>query len=285
MSITQDGNSLVWDGTVTITNATDITSGVCTLMLTPAGGVGNLPVMAAGPSGPPPIFDNVNVTTLVAGSQASGSLSLNAAGGPGVASHYNLNLSIPRGEAGAGMVGINDANDLDGTPGATTDQFAMIWQNSTSKWQMKAQLCGDTFQAISFTAAAGSTSPQTLASITVPAQKFNWRPSVSGMAVATGTANTHVDLRCLLNNSSSGQLVGKGKGVTGSGHGSVPAYPITLIPAFDGALSQGYGVVQAGAAATFYFQAVQTAFTSDSWSVPVTDMYFQVKVDPIPGTS
>lgn len=212
MSITQDGNSLIWDGTVTLTNATDITSGVATLMLTPRGGVGVLPALAAGPPGPPPVFDNVNVTTLTPGSQATGSVSLNVAGGPGVSSHYNLNLSIPQGEAGeVGMEGISDANDLDGTPGAATDQFIPAWNNATAKWKMKPQLCGDVFQAISFTAAAGSTSPQTLATVTVPAQPFDWTPAVSGMAVPTGTANTHVDLRVLMNNASTGQLVGRAR--------------------------------------------------------------------------
>lgn len=286
MSITQDGNSFVWDGTVSITNATDISSGVCTLMLTPKGGVGKLPVLAKGDPGPPPVFDNVNVTTLAAGSQGSGSVSLVSAGGAGIASHYNLNLSLPQGAKGeSDSSTISTATDLKTSPSSSTDDYAIVWDNDDSKFDLKPQLCGAVYNAISFTAASGSTSPQILASVTVPAQKFDWTPTVSGQAIPLGTANTHIDLQCLLNNASSGQQVGYGSGVTGSGSGSWPAFPVRLGPAFNGALSQGYGKVAAGAAATFYFQAVQTAYTSDSWSVPVAGMYFQVKVDPIPGSN
>ena len=103
MAITQNGNTITWTGNVTLTNATDITTGVATLVLTPAGGVGNLPFFAAGTPGLPPVFDALNVSTLPPGSSATGSLTTISSGGAGVPSHYTLNLGIPAGVAGASL--------------------------------------------------------------------------------------------------------------------------------------------------------------------------------------
>jgi hypothetical protein len=288
LTITQNGNSFTWTGTVTVTNATDITSGVATLMLTPNGGVGILPFLAAGPSGPPPVFDSVNVTTLAAGASATGSLTLVSSGGAGISNHYQLNLGIPQGIAGSTPPNtISGATDLEGgPPGSSTDQFQITWQNGDSKWKIKSQLCPGVYQATSFTAASGNTSPQTLATLSVPAQKFNWIPRVGGVCVPIGTINTHLDVRCLINNATSGQQVGYGYGITGAGGSGIPVQPVTIDWAFGGSIAGGYGVIAAGAAATFYFQVVQTAFTIDSFSVPTTpQMYFTVEVLPIIGTN
>jgi hypothetical protein len=205
-------------------------------------------------------------------------------GGPGVASHYTLSFQVNQGPPGTPgsttLAGATDAN-ISGP----TDRQTLVYYASDSKWHNTGQLCGDTFQATVFTAASGNASPQTLATVTVPAQPFNWRPRVTGWAIPSGTANTHVDLRVLMNNATSGQQVGYGWGISGAGSGSIPAYPIPCQQAFGGAISGGYGLVNAGSSATFYFQAVQTATTTDSFSVPTTGMYFTVKVDPVPGTN
>jgi hypothetical protein len=255
-------------------------------MLTPNGGVGQLPFLAAGPSGLPPILDSVNTSTLAPGASATGSLTTVSTGGAGIASHYILNLGIPAGAAGtAGTNTITGATDLEGgPPGSTTDQFTITWQNADSKWKIKSQLCVGVYQATAFTAASGNTSPQTLSTLNIPAQKFNWIPRVSGVAVPIGTPNTHLDLRCLINSATAGQQVGYGYGVTGSTGAS--AVPVTIDWAFGGAVSGGYGVIAAGAASTFFFQVVQTAFTLDSFSVPTTpQMYFTVEVLPVIGTN
>lgn len=285
MTITQNGNSFTWTGTVTVTNATNLTTGVATLVLTPAGGVGQLPFMAQGNPGLPPALTLGAVTTLTVGSSATATLSQTSAGGPGVASAYSLALGIPVGATGtSGTFEMADATDLESTFGSGQDQFIIKWQNADSAFKAAAQAVGDTYQATSFTAASGNSSFYTLATVTVAAQPFNWRPCVRGQAIPSGTANTHVDLRCLMNNATSGDQVGWGQGLTGAGT-TWPALPLTLGQAFGGAISGGYGVVSAGSAATFYFQAAQSASTTDAYAVPTSGCYFTVKVDPIPGTN
>ena len=129
MAITQNGNSFTWTGTVTVTNATDLTTGVATLVLTPSGGVGQLPVLAQGTPGLPPVLDSVSVTTLPAGSSASGSWVTNSSGGAGQSSHYTLNLNIPQGPAGQSLNSIQILT-INGSP--TGGSFTMSWGSTTT---------------------------------------------------------------------------------------------------------------------------------------------------------
>lgn len=129
MSITQDGNSFTWDGTVTVTNATDLTTGVATLVLTPSGGVGQLPVLAQGAPGLPPVIDSVVTTTLAAGSQATGSLTTVSSGGAGIASHYILNIGIPAGASGYSL-NATQTITLVGSP--TGGTFTLTYNGQTT---------------------------------------------------------------------------------------------------------------------------------------------------------
>jgi hypothetical protein len=282
LTITQNGNTLTWTGQVTLTNATNITTGVATLMLTPNGGVGNLPVLASGPSGPPPVIDSVSVTQIAYSASPSAPVwTLVSSGGPGVASHYTLSFEVNEGSPGsAGSYELQNATDLTAGTAAVGSVLAV---NSLSPitFGYVAQPAGNAYQSVSFTAASGNSSPQTLATLTVPAQPFNWLPDCVGWAIPSGTANTHVDLRVLLNNPTSGQQVAYGYGITGAGT-TWPALPVPLLPAFGGAITGGYGQVNAGSAASFYFQCLQTASTTDSFSVPTTSMYFKVNVIQVP---
>ena len=107
MALTIDGNSLVFTGTLTVTNFTNPANGVCTLVLTPDGGVGTLPALLAGTPGLPPTLAVGTVTTLSPGADATFDLVETSVGGAGTASAYTINVGLPQGQAG------NDAVDED----------------------------------------------------------------------------------------------------------------------------------------------------------------------------
>lgn len=285
MSITVDGNSFSWDGTVTLTNSTDLSTGVAHLLLTPSGGVGSLPVLAQGDPGLPPVIDSVTVTQIEAGVTPSPpKWTLVSPGGAGVASHYTLEIEINRGATGpATSFTIAGATDL--ITGSPSDQQIIKWSATDGAFRYAAQLCGDTYSTQAFTSYSGNSTAATLATITVPAQQFNWRPRVAGSAIATGTVNTHVDLVCRMDNATAGDQVGYGYGITGAGSAGIPDYPIQMNQAFGNAITGSYGVVAAGNSATFYMLAIQTAPTTDAWTVSNATCYFSVKVEPIPGTN
>jgi len=270
-------NGITWTGEVLFTDSSDVgTTGVATLTLTPSVGVSNLPALVAGNPGPPPTLRNVTVNQVSYGTTPPASTwTLVTAGSAGVASVYDLTLYVNSGQAGtSGTFTIAGATDFSGTP---TNAYTLVYNSSTSKWAVSAQMVGNLFVPSSYTSAStsGTNSQSTLASLTVPSQPFDWYPVVHGQAVATGTVNTHVDLVCRINNSTTGNQVGYGRGVTGA----TPP-PTTLIPAFGSALSGGYGLVSAGSAATVYFIATQTATTSDAWAVSNSTCAFTVQVQP-----
>lgn len=388
MSITQNGNSFTWDGTVTLTNATDLNTGVATLILTPTGGVGQLPVLAQGAPGLPPVFDGVTVATLAAGSPATANFTTNTNGGAGIASHYTLALGIPAGASGyslnatqtvtllgsptggtftltyngqttaaiaynaipsvvqsaitalstvgtggavvtgngpyivafastlgaistmrstssltggttpsvsvQGNYTLSGAADLDVATVTLQDQYMIKYDNTSGKFRYAAQPVGPTQQLTSLASYTGNSSLQSLGSITIPAQKFNWVPNPKGLCIPTGTANTHVDMIAVIAGTwpsgpgstlSTGWQVGYGYGITGAGSGSIPAYPVALQQAFGGTLASGYGVVPAGYTSTLYFASKQTATTTDAYTAPATGAYFSVHIEPVPGTN
>src|SRR6185437_6213123 len=98
MALTIDGNSLVFEGTLTVTNFTNPANGVCTLTLTPSGGGGTLPALLAGTPGLPPTLTVGTVTTLSAGASATFALTETSSGGAGTASAYTIDVGIPQGQ-------------------------------------------------------------------------------------------------------------------------------------------------------------------------------------------
>lgn len=288
MTITQNGNSFTWTGTVTVTNGTDLSTGVAVLVLTPQGGVGNLPVLADGPPGLPPVLRNVTVNQIPYGQTIPApSWTQVSPGGPGVASVYDLTMSVQAGQQGpTGTMTIGSATDLTGTATVGYTPIVSSLNGTTPTFKYAGQLCGDSVNATTFTAASGNAPNQVLATVNIAAQPFDWRPNVSGQAIPSGTANTHVDLICRLNNQTSGDQVGYGSGITGAGSGTIPAYPVSLNRGFGGAIGTGsYGRVSKGNSATLYFMTNQTAATVDAYTCPTAGAYFTVKVDPIPGTN
>lgn len=270
-------SGIVWTGQVNFTDSSDVaTTGVATLTLTPDVGVSNLPALVSGDPGLPPTLRDVTVNQVPYGSAAPASTwSLVTAGSPGVASVYDLTLYVNSGQQGpAGTVAISSATDLSGTP---TDKYTLVYNSALAKWKVSPMLAGDIYEPSTISSYSGNAASAILATLTVPAQPFDWRPEVSGYAIAGGTVNTRVELNCRLNNSTSGDQVGYAPGVTGA----APP-PMTLVRTTGPGGSNVFGKVSAGSAATIYFIAKQTAATTDAWNVNSSNCRFSVKVNAIP---
>src|SRR6185312_17245739 len=98
MSISIDGTSLVWDGEVHITNFTDPDTGVVTLTLTPAGGIGSLPALVDGTPGVPSPPRNVTVNEVAAGTTLPAPVvTIVDPGGAGTAAIWDLTFSVHAG--------------------------------------------------------------------------------------------------------------------------------------------------------------------------------------------
>lgn len=276
-----DGNSLVFDGTVTLVNGANEDSGTAYLILTPSGGVGTLPALATGDPGKPPVFDSITMEEVDPGDSlptTNPEVTLVSPGGSGEASHYSLKFYIHKGEQGVtGSFTIAGAGDLAGTP---TDKFTLVYRNSDGKYVLTAQKVGDQYVPATISATTFAvTTPRTLASISIPAQPFDWRPRVFASTLVSGSADTRVDLLARVGDPSTGAQVGFAKGVAGT----APP-PMVLIPAAPAgsAMPGSHGRVAAGSAVTVYLIAEQKAPSSNSWSTPASpDTTFWVEVAPL----
>jgi hypothetical protein len=286
MSLTLDGNSIVFEGTATIVNGFNPETGVAYLVLTPKGGFGTLPFLATGESGLPPEFTEITMVEVDPGNPlpaVNPVKTLVDPGGPGVASKYTLKFYVHAGQTGAtGSIIISDAEDLDPLPalGSGTDAYILVYKNSTQTWVPTAQKVGNMYVPSTILSTAfNNASPRLLSQITIPAQPFNWYPRVFAQVAVTGSSDTRVDVIARLNDPSSGQQIGFSKGQAGS---APPVNVVIPAPPAGSAMPGAYGLVNAGVAATIYLRAEQKAGSSNSWSTPGSpDTTFCVEVVPI----
>lgn len=272
MSITLDGNNIVFEGTITVANGFNPDSGVAYLILTPSGGYGTLPFLATGDSGLPPEFPSIKMTEV---DPATPLPTVNPIvtkvdpGGPGVASKYTMEFFVHKGEQGAtGAISISNAVDLSGALGTGTDDYILTYDAATATWKPNAQKVGNLYVASAILATSYSNaSPRSLVSITIPGQPFDWYPRCFAQVPITGSSTTQVHLYARLNDPASGAQLGFAYGQVGA----TPPVPV-LIPAppagsaVPGTSGGTYGRVSAGAAATIYLRAEQIASSSASWS-------------------
>jgi hypothetical protein len=278
MSLSVNGNSLVFTGTVTLSNAFDPTTGVATLTLTPSGGVGTLPALVNGQPGQPPIFDSTSVTTLAAGAPATASITQVSPGGAGISSHYTVAFGVPQGVTGAAGTNatIHAASDLSGT--AVTGNILTVASTGPTAFQYSAFPWAFALNPASVaTVSLPGNATGTICTVSVAAQPFSWYPLCFATATVNGASTTVVSLQALLTaGSRTGDIVGS------SGSASGVAANVSLLPGFGALIGSGaYGKVVAGATATITFTAVGAIGTSGNWIVNTGTQNFTVLGVPV----
>lgn len=286
MPISINGNDIEFTGQVRVVNGFNPDTGVAYLILTPDGGVGSIPFLAQGLPGLPPVFDSITVEEVDPGDPLPSPnpvVTTVTAGGSGEASHYTLKFYVHKGDTGAtGTNEISSASDLDPavTLDSTANKYTLVYNSTTELWVPTAQKIGDAYVPSAIAATAfNNVSPRLLASVTIAAQPFDWRPRCFGSTVVTGSADTRVDLVARVNDPASGAQVGYAKGLAGA---APPG--LVMIPAAPAGSSMpgSHGKVLAGNAATIYLRAEQKAPSNNSWSTPASpDTTFWVEVSPL----
>lgn len=270
MSITVDGNNIIYEGTVTLVNGFNQANGTAYLVLSPSGGFGTLPFMSTGQPGLPPVFDKI---TLVEVDPAQSLPTPNPVvttvnpGGAGTASHYTMTFYVHSGQTGAsGSNTLSTATDLSPTPplGSSTDGFTVSYTYSTGLWTpVPIPTSGVYIPAAINSTAYDATTPRLLCSVNVAAQKRAWYPRCFAQTTVTGSVDTQVNLVARLNNQAAGDQVGFSQGLVGAAPPSN-----VMIPAMPVGSSGSYGQVPAGQTATIFLRAEQQAPSTNSWSTP-----------------
>lgn len=288
MSLTLDGNNIVFDGTITVANGFNPESGVAYLILTPSGGYGSLPFLATGDSGLPPEFPSIKMTEVDPAESlplVNPVVTMVDPGGPGKASKYTLEFFVHSGARGAtGAITISGATDIEGTLNSGADKYILTYNAANNTWVPNAQKVGNIYVPSTILATSfNNASPRTLTSITIPGQPFDWYPRCFAQVPVTGSSTTQVHLYARLNDPAAGAQVGFAYGQVGA----TPPVPL-LIPAppagqpVPGTSGGTYGLVSAGSAATIYLRAEQISSSSASWSTAAApSSTFCVEVAPV----
>lgn len=227
-----------------------------------------------GHPGPANVLTGAAVTGAT-GSSASASLT-------GTSPNQMLTITVPKGATGPqgdpGVAGrIQDAVDVDLSTQALGADMVLQWDADLEKfvpaasptWKGPWTIGGQKFAAASNSADA----PRTIASMTVPAQPYPWRPYVFGRLPmqchvdAVGDSRVDVEVRA---NSEDGPLFARGMGFPSANWiwtRILPKYEQVLSPA-----TTSIGTIPAGQTTTFYVRLIR-AFGSDNFST-VTDIAF-----------
>ena len=276
---TEDEQYYIWQGDVRISKQFDPTTKSAILLLGPEGGVAEIPALVKGDVGQPatlsetisftalewddPTADSASFTTLDPGSSTTSPV-------------YRLNLSLHKGEPGAdGTPSILGASDLTGT---ATDGYIVAKTAGASTASWVPQKVGGQYWPTTISNTSGTDGQnRTLAAVAIPAQPFDYRLRVHGQCIISGTANTRVDLVARLDSDTSGDIVGRGFGISGA-----TTDRLTLVSGVLPGSAVTVGDVLAGAAATVYLRAEQQASTTDPYTTSGATTSFLVEVVPTP---
>jgi hypothetical protein len=239
----------------------------------PTGGYANLPFLLQGLPGATPTFaPAINLTVLDYTDPTPNSASLTPLGG----NVYQAALTIHKGAPG--------------TPGSTTITMsaygtpvagkALVVDPTATTFVYQSQMVGDRFIPAVVLAAPAGNPTFTIATVSIGAQNFAWRPQCAGQTVITGTGpNVRANLVARL--ASNNNIVGTGFGPIGVntvGQATVLSAgpPAGSLPTYD--------QVPASTPAVVNFNIERQSGTDTFTSSPTTSYGFEVVVDPIPGT-
>lgn len=254
------------DCTVTFPYGFSVSSGVGTIIITPAGGVASFPMAIQGNDGPPPdvrfvYHELASEDPLPSPNPVRTVLD---PGGPGEASVYQFDLYGHEGTPGAAApVSILAATDIDGT---VTDGYVLAKKSGIGKVEfIPMRVCDlrgpDAIAATSFS----NTSPRVLRVVALPARPFPRKVLPYGAVVVTGSVDTRVDIVAYLGDPTAGGVeVGRAFGAAGAAPPPTvfaPGPPSTM----DGA-NDSYAVIVAGSGANIYYRAEQVASSSNGWA-------------------
>jgi hypothetical protein len=217
---TDDERYYIWQGEVRIPKTFDPSTKAAVIMLGPPGGIAEIPALVKGDPGLPASIDTtISFTTLAWDDPTSDSASFTLLTPatdtePAV---YRLALALHEGAPGASAgTTLLDAFDLTGT---AVDGYVLakttVGGDDLVTWV--AQKVGDQYWPASISNTTGSDGQnRTLASVSIPAQPFDYRLRVFGQSIISGTVNTRVDLIARLGNATSGDIIGRSFGITGA---------------------------------------------------------------------
>ena len=279
---TDDAQYYIWNGQVRIPKTFDAATQAAVIMLGPTGGVAQIPALVQGDPGQPASLDSTITFTALAYDDTtadSASFSLLTPATSTTPPVYRLSLALHKGSPGtSGTSSILSASDVTGT---ATDGYllAKTTVSGVGKATWIAPKVGGQYWPASIANSSGTDGQnRTLCSVAIsPAPAFDYRVRVHAQCVITGTVNTRVDVIARLGDATSGDIVGRGFGMSG-----VTSDRVTAVSGVPAGSASTVGKVTAGSSTTVYLRTEQQASTTDAYTTASSTTLFMVEVVPIP---
>lgn len=244
----------------------------------PDGGLGNIPALLKGDDGDTPELDTSIVFTALEPDDVTPDFASWTETAPNV---YQLHLGLHKGLKGDDGVMILNPTDY-GTPVAGR---TIVLNDTLDAFVYQAIKVGDRYRPASFANAPSGNPAYTLAAIPIPAQPWDWRPSLEGQCVITGTGadfqgNYLVRLSTagVVNGETAGPIVASGFGPVGVNAG---AYSTVLSSAMAAGSADTADKVLAGNAATLYVR-VERQTGANTFTTLAATTLCEARVNPIP---
>lgn len=250
----------------------DASSQMFIAVAAPTGGLGNFPALVKGDTGDTPTLTGVNFTAIEADDPTPDSASWTEVS-PNV---YSLDLVLHKGPQG--IPGDTTVTPSDfGTPIAR--RIPVVNDDLTS-FDLQPQLVGDRYVPGAISSAPAGNPNYTLATVSIPAQPFDWRPVCEGQTIITLNSQdgTMIDLVARLNNETSGPVLARGWMIPPWGIMRAIACLSASPPA---GASDSYDKVAAGYAATVYLRG-ERSVGAGTFTTSSSTTNFCVRVQPIP---
>lgn len=241
----------------------------------PTGGLGNFPALVQGDPGPAPTINTTINATFLESTDATPDSAFWVQTSPDV---YQLHLVIHKGPQGATGDTILAPSDY---AGAAAGKILVIDPTNTS-FVLQSQKVGDRWVPGAFANTPAGNPLYTLCSVPIPAQPFDWRPTISGQTIIIDTyGDVRVDLIARLNGETDGNIVGRGIGHPSGAFFGGGVVTVVMSSGPPANASSTYDKVAAGVAATVYMRAERIT-GSGTFVTSGDTTYFSVRVDPIP---
>jgi hypothetical protein len=240
----------------------------------PDGGLGGFPALVQGDDGDTPNIDTtINFTALDFDDATPDSASWTEIS----ENLYRLNLALHNGPQGdAAAFDLEDADNLTGTMVAGK---MIVVDSAATGFEYLTPKVGDEYWPATINNTPSGNAAYTLATVSIPAQDFDWRPQVSGWCVVTGTGtDVQVDLIARLTDQAAGNIVGRGRGHAGQ---NTEGFSTVLSSGPPAGSASTYNKVAAGVAATVYLRAERQS-GSNTFTTTAAATAFCVRVRPIP---
>ena len=236
----------------------------------PDGGIGNFTALAKGDTGDVPTLNlPITLTELAADDVTPASASFTEVS----PDTYTMSLSLHRGAKGDDGDTVLLPNDY-GT-GQAGDY--LVVNSALNAFNLTPQRVGDRYLPATIVATPSGNAAYTLCTVSIPAQRFSYRPWVEGFCEITGTsADVKVDLVARLDSATAGNIIGRGI----QRAGQFPATHILSSTPPAGSAS-GYDLVPPNTSAVIYLRAERVS-GSGTFTTSTTTTGFSVRVLPVP---